>query len=101
MLECVQPIQQYYSFDYRNVHFTVISTELPFGIGTEQYNFVDQDLSQASANSSIAWKIVLFHKPPYVSPGGEGPLKGLSQAMHPLFDKYHVDFVLEGHDHNY
>lgn len=31
--------EQYYSFNYENVHFTVISTEIPYEEGSEQYNF--------------------------------------------------------------
>src|SRR5215208_1834899 len=30
--------EQYYSFNYQNVHFTVISTELPYEKGSAQYN---------------------------------------------------------------
>jgi phosphodiesterase/alkaline phosphatase D-like protein len=35
---------QYYSFNYQNVHFTVMSTELPYGVNSDQYNFVNNDL---------------------------------------------------------
>ena len=29
------------------------------------------------------------------------PVAGLRDAYHPLFDKYHVDLVLQAHNHNY
>src|ERR671911_2062813 len=41
---------QYYSFNYQNVHFTVMSTELPYEQGSAQYNFVNNDLSKVSLN---------------------------------------------------
>src|SRR5215210_4810969 len=41
---------QYYSFNYQNVHFTVISTELPYEVGSKQYNFINNDLSKAAAD---------------------------------------------------
>src|SRR5215213_5120358 len=36
--------QQYYSFNYQNIHFLVMSTEMPYGVGSAQYNFVQDDL---------------------------------------------------------
>lgn len=37
--------KQYYSFNYHNMHFLVISTGLPLiGIGSAQYNFVSKTL---------------------------------------------------------
>src|SRR5919112_4550642 len=32
--------EQYYSFDYRNIHFLALSTEVPFLVNSTQYNFV-------------------------------------------------------------
>ena len=93
---------QYYSFNYQNIiHFAIVSTELPYTPGTAQYNFVNNDLALASSNPNIKWKIVMFHKPAYTSPGGHDAIAELRDALHPLFDKYDVDFVLQGHNHNY
>jgi hypothetical protein len=79
----------------------VVSTELPHSPGTTQYNFVNNDLILASTNPNIKWKIVMFHKPAYTSPGGHDAIAELRDALHPLFDKYDVDFVLQAHNHNY
>jgi len=56
-----------------------------------------------AGDSAIAkWKIVFFHKPLYTSPGGHAPDEmGIRDKAVPLFDKYHVDLVLQGHNHNY
>lgn len=97
--------KQYYSFNYENVHFTVISTELPYEGGSEQYNFVNNDLSKVSSDPSIDWIVVYFHSLAYTSPADTGKgnraEKELRETYHPLFDKYDVDLVLQAHNHNY
>jgi len=97
--------EQYYSFNYRNAHFVAISTESPYEVGSEQYNFVNNDLSRASSDPSIDWIVVYYHKLAYTSPADTG--KGNSAEMdfrdiyHPLFEKNGVDLALQGHNHNY
>jgi Calcineurin-like phosphoesterase len=96
---------QYYSFNYQNVHFTVMSTELPYEQGSEQYNFVNNDLSKVSLNPDIDWIVVYYHSLAYTSPAnigkGNSAEKELRDTYHPLFDKYGVDIVLQAHNHNY
>jgi len=48
---------QYYSFNYQNVHFVALSAEIPLGIGSEQYNFVKSDLAKAASSPNINWII--------------------------------------------
>jgi predicted phosphodiesterase len=93
--------KQFYSFNYQNVHFVVMSTELTHTAGSEQYNFVNSDLSNAAANPNIDWIVVLYHKVAYSSPTTHSGLSTLRDTYHPLFDKYGVDVVLQGHNHNY
>jgi hypothetical protein len=95
--------QQYYSFDYLNVHITVMSEELPVQMGSEQYKFINDDLAAAASNSSIDWIIVLMHEPVYTSPYKQWSGMDLSfiETYQPLFDNYKVDLVLSGDIHNY
>jgi hypothetical protein len=95
--------QQYYSFDYLNVHITVMSEELPVQTGSEQYKFINDDLAAAASNSSIDWIIVAMHEPVYTSPYRQWSGMDLSfiETYQPLFDKYKVDLVLSGDIHNY
>ncbi|MDQ3970708.1 MAG: PKD domain-containing protein, partial [Thermoproteota archaeon] len=95
------PSSQYYSFNYQNTHFTVISTEQSTSSGSSQYNFVNNELSKAAADPNIKWKVVYFHKPIYTSPTNHAADTTARNAMHPLFDKYGVDLVLMGHNHNF
>jgi hypothetical protein len=45
--------KQYYSFDYQNVHFTVMSDYVSDELGSEQYIFVQNDLAKVAANPNI------------------------------------------------
>ena len=46
------------------------------------------------------WTFVTFHHPAYSASSGRDN-KELREAWKPLFDKYAVDMVLQGHDHAY
>ena len=91
----------FYSFDKQGVHFVAMNTEEAFEPGSSQYKFIDQDLQSASSRSDVNWIIVYFHQPMYTSPSHHAPVSSLRNAYHPLFDKYDVDLVLQGHNHNY
>ncbi|MGE5633874.1 MAG: metallophosphoesterase [Deltaproteobacteria bacterium] len=159
----------YYSFDYENVHFLVLDTQLEFSLNvfqalldeekekenndnnkddesnnkpdekystmtlrdlldkhhinaeippryllddevivedvplkTEQYQFVVNDLEKANNNnSSIDWIIVMFHKPFYSSLTSHIQEYIMREKYQPVFDKYGVDIVLQGHNHIY
>lgn len=97
--------KQYYSFDYQSVHFLVMSTEIPLEAGSEQFNFVNNDLARAAIDPAIDWIVVYCHKPAYTLPSTDEGMRSSMQEFrdtyHPLFDKYNVDLVLQGHDHNY
>ena len=98
--------KQYYSFDTNNIHVLTMATEEKFDTNSEQYNFVVQDLRKAANNPDVKWIIVTMHYPFYSSPNtcGESDCAGNKESrdiFHPLFDKYGVDLVLQGHVHNY
>ena len=98
--------KEYYSFDINNIHVLTMATEEKFDTNSEQYNFVVQDLRKAANNPDIKWIIVTMHYPFYSSPNtcGESDCAGNIESrdiFHPLFDKYGVDLVLQGHVHNY
>ncbi|MCK5403507.1 hypothetical protein KAI60_05270, partial [Candidatus Bathyarchaeota archaeon] len=46
------------------------------------------------------WKIVVFHRNVYYS-GGHQNATDIIQSWVPVFDKYHVDIVFQGHNHHY
>ena len=98
--------KQFYSFDIRNVHVLTMATEEEFGAGSEQYNFVVNDLRNSANDPNIKWIIVTMHNPVYTSPNGCSDSscesdEELSELYHPLFDNYGVDIVLQAHIRNY
>jgi predicted phosphodiesterase len=95
----------YYSFNYQNVHFLAMATAkndvVPYLNGSEQYEFVNSDLKNAHEDDLIDWIIVDTFRPLYSSNTTHPGLDKLQDIYHPLFEKYGVDIVLQGHNHNY
>jgi len=95
----------YYSFDYKNVHFIAMATPknilIPYNDTSDQYQFVKRDLMEANINKNINWIIVYSFRPFYSSNSTHPGLDELQNLYHPLFDKYHVDLILQAHNHNY
>ena len=86
------------SFDYKNTHFVI----LPEDSKAPDPNWLDKDLASARENAQIRWVIVVFHEPIYTSKSDHPPDEnGIKDTVLPLIDKYHVDLVLQGHNHNY
>lgn len=92
----------YYSFNFGNIHFLVISSEHPFEKGSIQYEFIKADLKEASKDPNILWKFVYLHKPFYTaSDFDENPSKDLRKTFQKLFENNGVDVVLSGHTQYY
>ncbi len=88
--------QEYYSFDYGDIHFLVLSTEHPCKKGSQQYEFAKSDLK----SSNKKFKIVVFHESAYCG-GGHGDNKVFRALSEEVFEKSAVDVVLTGHSHFY
>jgi 3',5'-cyclic AMP phosphodiesterase CpdA len=84
---------------YHLINDEMIVEDVP--LNTEQYQFVVNDLQKYNNNSSIDWIIVLFHKPFYSSLSSHIQEYLMREKYQPVFDKYGVDIVLQGHNHIY
>ena len=63
--------------------------------------FLEQDLAKATTRDKPpTWLIACHHRPAYSS-GKSGPNQGVQKLWVPIYDKYHVNLVLNGHDHQY
>lgn len=93
--------EEYYSFNYYNVHLVALSTEIEYKPFSSQYEFIENDLSRAASDPNIDWIVVYFHKQMYTSPSNHDDYPTLRSTYHPLFNKYGVDLVLQAHNHNY
>jgi hypothetical protein len=70
--------------------------------GGAQTRWLEETLAAASKDLEIDWIIVQMHQDALSSTkNGNGSDKGLRESWLPLFDKYGVDLVLCGHDHDY
>ena len=100
---------QFYSFDYGDVHFVVLNTQ-----SQELADFepsLDEDevawFKEDMAKTTKKWKIVLMHKDPLQYGFANRPQpreEGFSpegRLWMPLFDQYGVDAVLSAHLHTY
>ena len=85
--------ERWYSYDWGNVHFVALNTEASLA---EQAAWLEADL----AASKQPWKIVYCHRPPYSS-GMHGSDMNVRSMLSPIFEKYDVQLVISGHDHNY
>jgi hypothetical protein len=82
-----------YAFEYGNALFVVLDSNLE---PVTQTAWLERQL----AGSRATWKFVSYHHPAYSSvPKRDN--RELRDAWTPLFDRYHVDLALQGHDHAY
>lgn len=82
-----------YSLRYGNALIVVLDSNRPT---RGQANWLEEQLSASDAK----WKLAVYHHPMYSSKGNRDNEEVRSFWM-PLFDKYHLDMALQGHDHAY
>jgi len=91
--------ERWYSFDYAGCHFICLDSN-PWAQQnpeSEQYAWLEDNLK---ANQDALLTFVAFHHPLY-STGNHGAHQQLREWWKPLFDRYGVDAVINGHDHDY
>jgi predicted phosphodiesterase len=86
--------QEYFSFDYGDMHVLVLNNEVDYSEGSPQYLYAQSDLS----STSKPWKIVTYHKPAYCA-GGHGEDSKMITMSEKVFEPNHVDVVMNGHSH--
>ncbi len=82
-----------YAFEYSNALFIILDTNLK---PEDQAAWLEEQL----ANSKATWKFAVYHHPAYSS-APDRDNAGVRKHWLPLFDKYHLDMALQGHDHAY
>ena len=115
-------IEEYYSFDYGNVHFLSLNSEsakwngvfwpgnIDFTARADMISWLKNDL----ANTNQPWIIAYWHQTPYSkgthnsdnvypnTPAGfEFFMKAMRDSILPVLEDHGVDLVLCGHSHNY
>lgn len=79
---------------HQNARFFFFESTYP---EPDQIAWLEKELK----NSNEDWKIVVFHHPLYSSGERHGSDTQLRDRLEPLFVKYGVSLVLNGHDHFY
>jgi hypothetical protein len=87
---------RYWSFDYGPAHFTVIDQYTAYGPGSEQLQWVENDL----ASTTKPWKFIVFHEPGWSAGDHENNIN-VQDYIQPLCLQYGVSIVFAGHNHYY
>jgi acid phosphatase type 7 len=88
-----------WSLDVGNVHFVGLDSNGEAVI-TAQVAWLEADLQAARADPEVDWIVCMMHHAPY-SASNHGSDSRLQAHFSPLWEKYKVDLVFSGHDHNY
>jgi 3',5'-cyclic AMP phosphodiesterase CpdA len=91
--------ERWYAFDCGNARFVVLEIDgmVRFDLQSEQYGWLEETL----AANTQPWLFVAFHIPPYSSLKEDAAEIMTRETLVPLFDRYGVDIVFNGHHHNY
>jgi hypothetical protein len=92
--------QQNFGVDLGYAHVTV-ANDTPDDPSAITGAFRDALSADLAAHANARWKVVMHHQPMYSASTRHGSSTTLQAAWQPLFDQYHVDLVLNGHDHDY
>ncbi len=98
-----------WSIQVGNVGFVALdgndsSAEIPrnYGyLGGAQERWLDETLADLRTRPGVDWIVVGFHHCAYCSSVRHGSDAGVRDRWTPLFDRYQVDLVINGHNHLY
>lgn len=88
-----------YYIDYQNVRVISLDSQmiiLDEASAKAEYEWLEKVLKE---NTKL-WTVITFHHPIF-STAKSRDNKDFRERFKPLFDKYHIDLVLQGHDHTY
>lgn len=100
--------EQYYSFDYANVHFVCLNS-MTVPLNPAALALMKSWLAADLANTTQEWIVAFFHHPPYTKGSHDsdnlsdsgGALVKMRTDVIPILESAGVDLVLCGHSHSY
>ena len=97
--------EQYYSFDYGNVHVVSLDSQLTNRDTALRATMRQWLVDDLSANQ-LDWTVVIFHHPPYSKGSNhdsdvEQNEIDMRETFAPVFENYGVDVIYSGHSHSY
>lgn len=94
--------EQYYSFDYANIHIVVLCTEIEDHNGeAKQTDWLKKDLDSNKQDWLIACMHRPFHSGGYHRTDEDTDAQRRRSAWLPILESHGVDLVLQGHNHVY
>lgn len=107
--------RRYYSYDYGDVHYVVLDTQLYESNHEDNHDIHHPDLydvqvqwlRQDLANTTKKWTVVIMHRDPFQyafdRPGASRDVGFNEEGVlfMPIFDEFNVDLVLSAHLHSY
>lgn len=91
--------EKWYSVKVDSVYYILLNSNLDLQIGSEQYNWLVQELQNIS--NEIKFTVVMFHHPLIASGPHIPDANMIAGGLTPLFEKNGVDIVFAGHNHLY
>ncbi len=88
-----------YFIDYQGVRFISLNSQEAINRPEVMDKQADW-FEKTCKNNPNRWTVVFHHHPIYSTADGRDN-KTWRERMEPLYKKYHVDIVLQGHDHTY
>ncbi|WP_442590037.1 fibronectin type III domain-containing protein [Pedobacter sp. AW31-3R] len=88
-----------YYIDYANVRLISLNTQM-IVLDSNSMKIQAKWLEEVLKNNPKQWTMITYHHPIYSTAKGRDN-KEFRELFKPLFDKYHVDILMQGHDHTY
>ena len=98
---------QSYCIDYQGVRFVALDVNVFAGKierSSDRQRMADQQIAwmnKVLSGNPNRWTVVFQHQPVYPISKERSRALQMESLLVPLYDKYHVDLVLQGHDHAY
>lgn len=93
--------ERYYSFDWGDIHFIILDSNIPYLKLKEQSEWLQKDLQE---NKLAKFKLVFFHHPYYSTnrfPFRQPYYQTIREVWGKILKEGEVDAVICGHDHFY
>lgn len=92
--------EEWYATTYGCARIIVLNSTAPIHPGSPQRIWLKKELASPTREAA-RWTIVSFHHPPFSSASKHPASQIMEDCLVPLFEKWQVDFVFCGHNHNY
>jgi len=101
--------EAFYSFDLGSAHIVMfddqqIAQTTPNDEAKTALKFIDDDLGKAEANrANVPFLVVVHHRSEFGNGEHSTDLDVVTTrtTLNPIWDKHHVDLVINGHEHDY